>query len=266
MAGRMQDRIVLVTGAGSVGPGWGNGKAAAVLYAREGASVFAIDIDRDAAEETRRIVEDEGGVCATHRADVTDTESVAAAVAACLDRFGRIDVLHNNVGGSAPGGPVEMTEEVWDRQMDHNLKNVFLTCKHVLPIMEQQGKGAIVNIASVSGLRFTGHVSIAYSASKAGLIQFGKIVAMQYARKGIRCNTVVPGQMHTPLVEVRLAGQRRGGDAAALIAERNARVPMGKMGDAWDVAYAALYLASDEAKFVTGAEIVVDGGLTLKCN
>src|SRR3546814_3702189 len=119
--------------------------------------------------------------------------------------------------------------QIGDLQNDSNLKTVILTGKPFLPVMEQQGKGVIVNIASVSGLRFTGHVSIAYSASKAGLIQFGKVVAMQYARKGIRCNTVVPGQMHTPLVEVRLAGQRKGGDAAALIAERNARVPMGQM-------------------------------------
>src|SRR3546814_541457 len=184
---------------------------------------------------------------------------------ACVDRFGRIDVLHNNVGGSAPGGPVEMTEEVWDRQMDHNLRNVYLTCKHVLPIMEKQGAGAIVNIASVAGMRHIGTNIAAYAASKAGLIQFGKAVALQYAKRGIRCNTVVPGLMHTPLVQHRLAGERGGGDYEKLVAQRDAQVPMGRMGDAWDVAHAALFLASDEAKYITATEIVVAGGLTEKC-
>ncbi|MEQ9449024.1 MAG: SDR family oxidoreductase, partial [Rhodospirillaceae bacterium] len=162
------------------------------------------------------------------------------------------------------GGPVEMPEEVWDRQMDHNLKHVYLVSKAVLPIMEAQGKGAIVNMSSVAALSYTGAHHIAYDATKAAIIRFSQAVAMQYADKGIRCNTVIPGQMHTPLVEARLAGDRAGGDVERIIRERNERVPMGPMGDAWEVAYAVLYLASDEAKYVTGTQILVDGGLTLK--
>jgi len=266
MAGRVQDKVALVTGAGSVGPGWGNGKASAVLMAREGAKVFAVDINPDAAEETRRIINEEGGTCVAHVADVTKAETVAAMVDACMSAFGRIDILHNNVGGSAPGGPVEMPEEVWDRQMNHNLKHVYLVSRAVLPIMEKQGKGAIVNMSSVAALSYTGAHHIAYDATKAAIIRFSQAVAMQYAARGVRCNTLIPGQMHTPLVEARLAKDRAGGDVERIIRERNERVPMGHMGDGWDVAYAVLYLASDEAKYVTGTEILVDGGLTLKSN
>jgi hypothetical protein len=228
--------------------------------------VFAVDIDARAVAETKAIIEGEGGTCAAHVADVTVSTAVEAMVAACVAAFGRLDVLHNNVGGSAPGGPVEMPEEVWDAQMEHNLKHVFLACKHALPVMERQGSGAIVNVASTSGIRFTGAFNIAYSATKAGVIQFSRVVALQYAKQGIRCNTVVPGQMHTPLVEARLAHQRAGGDIDKLLAERNARIPMGHMGTGWDVAHAALFLASDEAKYVTATEIIVDGGLTAKCD
>jgi NAD(P)-dependent dehydrogenase (short-subunit alcohol dehydrogenase family) len=187
-------------------------------------------------------------------------------VAACCAAFGRIDILVNNVGGSAAGGPVELAEEAWDAQVDLNLKSVFLTCKYVLPVMEQQGAGAIVNTASTSGLRWTGAAQVAYAACKAGVIQFSKVVAVQYAGRGIRVNTVVPGQMHTPMVEARLAGQRAGGDVGALLRSRVARIPLGFMGDGRDTAAAALFLASDEARFVTGTEIVVDGGMTARCD
>ena len=158
-----------------------------------------------------------------------------------------------------------MAEEVWDTQIDVNLKSVFLTCKHVLPIMEAQGGGAIVNVASTSGIRWTGSAQVAYAASKAGVIQLGRVVAVQYAARGIRVNTVVPGQMHTPMVEVRLAGQRAGGDVEALLAQRLARIPMGFAGDGRDTAAAVLFLASDDARFVTGTEIVVDGGMSVRC-
>lgn len=256
-------KVALVTGAGSVGPGWGNGKATAVLLARQGAAVFALDNVPAAVEETAGLIAAEGGTCATHTCDMLVAEAVEAAVAACLERFGRIDILVNNVGGSHPGGPADMPEEVWDRQIDFNLKTPFLGCKYVLPVMERQGAGAIVNISSVAGLRMgTGRVHTAYSASKAGVIAFSKSVAMGYARKGIRCNTVVPGLMHTPLVEHRLVGQLGANDAEALIARRNNSVPMGKMGSGWDIAHAVLFLVSEEAKYITGTEIVVDGGFT----
>jgi NAD(P)-dependent dehydrogenase (short-subunit alcohol dehydrogenase family) len=256
-------KVAVITGAGSVGPGWGNGKATAVLLARQGATVFGIDVVPAAVEETRGLIEAEGGTCVAHACDMLDAEAVQAAIAACMQRFGRIDILVNNVGGSAPGGPADMPEEVWDRQIDVNLKTPFLGCKYVLPVMEAQGSGAVVNISSVAGLRMgTARVHTAYSASKAGVIAFSKSVAMGYAKKGIRCNTVVPGLMHTPLVEHRLVRQLGANDAEALIARRNASVPVGHMGSGWDIAHAVLFLVSDEAKYVTATEIVVDGGFT----
>ncbi len=256
-------KVALVTGAGSVGPGWGNGKATAVLLARQGAAVFALDIVPEAVEETRGFIAAEGGTCIAHVCDMLDAAQVEAAVASCMHHLGRIDILVNNVGGSHPGNPVTMPEETWDRQIDFNLKTAFLGCKHVLPVMEAQAAGAIVNISSIAGLRMSGERShIAYSASKAGVIGFSKSVALAYARKGIRCNTVVPGLMHTPLVEHRLVRQLGANDAEALIAKRHSLVPMGHMGTGWDVAHAVLFLSSDEAKYVTGTEIVVDGGLS----
>ncbi|MGH7154167.1 MAG: SDR family NAD(P)-dependent oxidoreductase [Acetobacteraceae bacterium] len=262
----MTGKVAIVTGAGSVGPGWGNGKATATLLARQGAAVLLVDIDEPAAQETRAIIETEGNRCAVHRCDMLRPDQVQAMVQACLDRFSRIDILVNNVGGSAPGDPVTMPEEVWDRQIDFNLKTVFLGCKYVVPVMQAQKQGAIVNISSVAGLRNDGRGGrqhVAYSASKAAVIQFSRATAGAFVKHGIRCNTVVPGLMHTPLVEQRLAKTVAGGDAQALIASRNARCPMGRMGTAWDVAHAVLFLASDEANYITGAEIVVDGGLTL---
>ena len=263
MGGRLHDKVALVVGAGSVGEGWGNGKAAAVLFARQGAKLFAADINLAAAEETRSIIAGEDGICATGAVDATRSDQVLAMVEACIDAFGRIDILHNNVGGSEPGGPVEMSEEVWDANIDLNLKSAFLTCKHVLPVMQRQGGGAIVNVSSVAGLRTTaGRPMVAYHSSKAALIQFTRAVATQYAKQGIRANCVVPGLMNTPLVVHRIARQYGGGKLQETIDRRNAACPTGKMGDAWDVAYAALYLASDEAKYVTATQIVVDGGLT----
>ncbi len=266
MSGRLQDRIAIITGAGSVGPGWGNGRATAVRFAEEGAKIFAVDCNPDSTAETIDKVKAVSGEIVVHQCDVTDTKSVKAMVDACIDRFGRIDVLVNNVGGSAPGGPVEMSEEMWETQVDMNLTSVYLTCKHVLPVMERQQKGSIINVASTSGIRFTGAFQIGYAATKAGVIQLSRVVAVQYAAKGIRVNAIVPGQLHTPMVEARLARQRAGGDVAALLAQRVQRIPMGFAGDGRDTANAALFLASDESRFVTGTEIVVDGGMSARCD
>ncbi len=263
---RLADKVVLITGAGSVGPGWGNGRATAVRFAQEGARVFGVDQDVSRLTETGQLIESAGGFFMPGTCDVTSSASVADMVARCLAEFGRIDVLVNNVGGSAKGGPVEMTEDVWDAQIDLNLKSVFLTCKHVIPHMLKQGGGAIVNLSSTSGLRWTGAAQIAYAATKAGVIQFSRVLAVQYAKQGIRVNTVVPGQLHTPMVEVRLAGQRAGGDVQALLAQRQSRIPLPFMGDGRDTANAALYLACDESRFVTGTEIVVDGGMSARCD
>ncbi len=265
-SGRLAGKVALITGAGSVGPGWGNGRAMAVRFAEEGARIFAVDRDASALVETVQRVKDLGGVLATGFCDVTSAASIEAMVQACIAEYGRIDILVNNVGGSAKGGPVEMSEEIFDAQIDHNLKSVFLTCKHVLPHMLAQGGGAIVNMSSTSGLRWTGSAQIAYAATKAAVIQFSRVLAVQYAKQGIRVNTVVPGQLHTPMVEVRLAGQRAGGDAKALLEQRQARIPLPFMGDGRDTANAALFLASDEARFITGTEILVDGGMSVRCD
>ena len=265
MAGRIEGKVALIIGAGSVGPGWGNGRAIATRFAEEGAKIFGVDFKLERMQETIEKVKACGGDIETTFCDVTQQQSIIDTVQACLARFGRIDILVNNVGGSAAGGPVEMSEEVWDSQVDTNLKSVFLTCKHVLPIMEKQGSGAIVNMASTSGIRWTGSAQVAYAATKAGVIQMSKVIAIQYAKKGIRVNTVVPGQLHTPMVEVRLAGQRAGGDVEKLLEQRQARIPLPFMGDGRDTANAALYLASEEARFITGTEIVVDGGMSVRC-
>jgi NAD(P)-dependent dehydrogenase (short-subunit alcohol dehydrogenase family) len=265
---RLDGKIAFISGIGSVGEGWGNGRATAVLFARQGATVFGTDLNIAAAEKTVATIRAEGGTANAVTCDMTDSESVKGAVDACIARHGRIDILVNNVGGSAPGDPVSMEEEVWHSQMDLNLKSVFLACKHVLPIMQAQfardgAKGTIVNIASVAGVRDQpGRQYIAYAASKAGVIRMSKAIAIDNAKKGIRCNTVVPGLMNTPLVSERLARQIGGNAAEKLIAERNARVPIGQMGDGWDVAHAVLFLASEEAKHITATEIIVDGGLT----
>jgi NAD(P)-dependent dehydrogenase (short-subunit alcohol dehydrogenase family) len=263
---RLAGKVALVTGAGSVGPGWGNGRAIAVRFAEEGARVFGVDRDAGRMAETAQRIAEADGVFEAGPCDVTDSASVAAAVAQCVASFGRIDVLVNNVGGSAKGGPVEMSEEVWDAQVDHNLKSVFLACKHVLPHMLRQGSGAIVNISSTSGLRWTGAAQVAYAATKAAVIQFSRVLAVQYAKEGIRVNTVVPGQLHTPMVEVRLAGQRAGGDVEGLLKQRQSRIPLPFMGDGRDTASAALFLASEEARFITGTEILVDGGMSVRCD
>lgn len=264
-------KVALVAGAGSVGPGWGNGKATAVLLARRGAHVYGLDRDPDALTATGEILRHESLAALWHGqdCDMTDSDDIAGAVADCVARFGRIDVLINNVGGSAPGDPVSMSEAAWNAQLEINLTTAFLGCKHVLPVMtdqfERTGRGgAIVNIGSVGCMTFQlgGRVSVGYAASKAGLAAFGRATAIAYVRRGIRVNTVVPGAMHTPLVEHRLVRQLGAGDAEKLIAQRHAAVPMGHMGDAWDVAHAAVFLASDEARYITATDLVVDGGMT----
>jgi NAD(P)-dependent dehydrogenase (short-subunit alcohol dehydrogenase family) len=265
MPGRLEGKVALITGAGCVGPGWGNGRSAAVLFAREGAKVFAVDNDPESMTETKARIGNDGEML-THVCDVCDDAQVGDMTQACRKAFGRIDILVNNVGGSAAGGVLDMSEDTFDNQIDLNLKSVFLTCRHIIPAMIAQGGGAIVNTASSAGLRYTGAPQVAYASAKAAVIQFSRVTAVQYAKNGIRVNTVVPGQMHTPMVEARLAQQRAGGDVEALLKSRLARIPLGFMGDGRDIAAAVLFLASDEARFITGTEIVVDGGMTARCD
>ncbi|MFQ5759618.1 MAG: SDR family NAD(P)-dependent oxidoreductase [Acidiferrobacterales bacterium] len=263
MRGRLKDKVAIITGAGSVGPGWGNGKAVAVLFAREGASILAVDRDIEAATETKQIIASEGGNCVVVQADVSENAAVEVVVERCIEAFGRVDVLHNNVGIVELGGVVETSEESWDRVNAVNLKSMYLTCKHVLPLMQQQG-GAVINISSIAGIRYLGVPYIAYSATKAAIIQFTKSIALEYADKNIRANVILPGHVNTPMVHESLASAYAGGDVEKMIEIRNAQCPMKRMGDAWDVAYAALFLASDEARYITGAELVVDGGLSCR--
>ena len=264
MGDRLRDRVALVIGAGSIGPGWGNGKAAAVLFAREGAKVFAVDIDEAAAAETCGIIRGEGGTATPWTADASRSDQVQALVEACIDEYGRIDVLQNNVGIVSVGGPVELEEAEWDRVLDINLKSFYLACKYVLPYMERQGAGAIVNISSVTSIRWLGIPYLTYSATKGAINQLTQSVALEYAKRGIRCNAVLPGLMATPMTRVGLPGAYSDGDVEQMDAIRAAQCPTGTMGDAWDVAHASLFLASDEARYITGHLLVVDGGLTCK--
>ncbi len=263
---RLQGKVAIVTGAGCVGPGWGNGRAIAVRFAQEGAQVFAVDKDMQAMDETLALVRQVGGDITPYACDVTDSQAIAGLVAACLVAYGGVDILVNNVGGPAPGGPLKLSEEDWGQQLDINLTSVFLMCKHVMPLMETKGAGAIVNIASTSGIRWTGTAAVGYASAKAGVIQFGRVVGVEYAKKGIRVNTVLPGQLHTPLVDAVLAKDQSGGDIDVLLARRQSRIPLSFMGDGRDTANAALFLASDEARWITGTEIIVDGGMSARCD
>lgn len=266
MPGRLKDKIALVVGAGSIGPGWGNGKAAAVAFAREGAKVMCADINLAAAEETAGIVRGEGGEASAIKVDVTRDADVRAMVEACRKAYGRIDVLDNNVGIAEVGGVVELPEAEWDRVMAVNLKSAFLTMKHVIPVMEAQGAGSIINISSIAAIRYTGVPYATYYASKAALSHLTRTTAVQYAPKKVRVNAILPGLMETPMVEkaAGLAQTYAGGDVEEMWRVRAKQVPMGFGGNAWDVAHAAVYLASDESRYVTGIELVVDGGITLK--
>lgn len=259
---RLAGRVALVFGAGCAGPGWGNGNAAAVAYAEAGAQVVAIDRDLVAAEATVALVEERGGTAMALAADVLDASSMARAVEAALATHGRIDILHNNVGHAGMGGPLELSESEWDREIALNLKGVFLACKYALPSMLAAGRGAIVNISSLAAIRWTGYPYAAYYAAKAGVNQLTVSLALQYAAQGIRANAVLPGLIDTPLIHQQIAGQYA--DDAAMVAARNAACPMGRMGTAWDVARASVFLASDEAAYITGVCLPVDGGLSCR--
>ena len=259
---RLQNKTALVFGAGSIAAGMGNGKATAIAFAREGATVLAVDRNLAAAQETAQLITGEGGRCEAVQADVTDAASVRAAVDHCMRSEGRIDILQNNVGFAILGGPVEMDEAVWDQSMQVNLKGLFLACKYVLPIMERQSAGSIINISSIASIRWLGTAYISYSAAKAAVNQFTQAIALQYARKGIRANAILPGMMDTPTARAAL-GAAFANDAE-LVARRNELCPTGRMGDAWDIAWASVFLASEEAKYITGVALPVDGGMTCK--
>jgi NAD(P)-dependent dehydrogenase (short-subunit alcohol dehydrogenase family) len=260
MGNRLKGKIAIVTGAGSIGPGVGNGKATAIVFAREGAKVMVVDYNLAAAEETVGIIKKEGGECFAFRADVSRASDCQDMIETCVKKYGRIDILHNNVGIGGYGGPVETSEEDWDRIMNVNLKSMFLTCKHALPYMEKQKSGSIINISSINAIAVTAP-AVAYSTSKAGVIAFTREVAFQYAAKGIRVNAILPGLIKTPMVAY-YGKDAYGGDIEEMWRRRNAMSPTGKQGEPWDIAHAALFLASDEAKYITGTTLIVDGCIT----
>ncbi|WP_408899940.1 SDR family NAD(P)-dependent oxidoreductase (plasmid) [Nocardioides sp. R1-1] len=261
--GNLEGRVAIVFGAGAGTDGVTNGQAAALLYARAGAQVVAVDLDPDCAARTASAITTEGGVALPITADATDGAAVLSAVEAALERFGTIDVLHNNVGVTVLGGPVELSYEDWRRAFEINVDTVFLTTKHVLPTMFERGRGAIVNVSSIASLRDVGYPYPAYMASKAAVNQVTVSLAVQYGDRGIRANAVAPGFMDTPMVRRQLHSQAASVDK--LLETRCAASPTGQMGTCWDVANASLFLASDEAQYVNGVCLPVDGGLTMRC-
>ena len=273
---KLEGRVAVVMGAGQTpGETVGNGRATAMLFAREGARVLCVDRDLASAADTAAEIEQNGGVGVPARADVTNEAEVAAAMAEAVAQFGRIDVLHNNVGISTAGGDASVTEidaTAFDRLVAVNLRGMVFTCKYALPIMRAQGSGAIVNVSSMAAWSMYPYVG--YKTTKAAVIALTEQVAIQNAHYGIRANVILPGLMNTPMAVENRARLRAGVDASpedlaaartAVIEERDAQVPLGgRMGTAWDVARAALFLASDDAGFITGVSLPVDGGASVK--
>jgi NAD(P)-dependent dehydrogenase (short-subunit alcohol dehydrogenase family) len=268
MTNRLEGKTAIIFGAGAGGVAVevpegcvSNGFATAVTFAEHGARVVAVDRDEAALKATREAIAEAGGACTPVVADVTDDTQVAEAIDRAMTAYGRLDIVHNNVGVTRLGGPTELSEEDWTSAFDINVTSVFRACKHAIPHLLERG-GAIVNVSSLASIRWTGYPYPAYSASKAAVNQLTQALALQYADKGIRVNAILPGLIHTPLIYRQLAGEH--GDAEAMRAERDASSPTGRMGSAWDVAGAALFLASDEAAYINGVNLPVDGGLHAK--
>lgn len=261
---RLEGKVAIVVGAGQTpGETIGNGRATAIVFAREGAKVMLVDRDIDSARETEKVIAGEGGHAVSFAADVTKAGDCVALTKACTDEFGHIDILHNNVGiGGEDGSVLKLAEEAWDRIVDTNLKSMFLTCKAVLPVMRERRSGAIVNISSIASIASV--PMLAYKVSKAGVNALTQQVAMGNARYGIRCNAILPGLMNTPMaIDAWVAST--GISREEMVAMRDRQVPLGgRQGEGWDIANAALFLASDEARFITGVLLPVDGGQTLK--
>jgi NAD(P)-dependent dehydrogenase (short-subunit alcohol dehydrogenase family) len=260
MSGRLEGKVAIVVGAGQTpGDTIGNGRATALLFAREGARVVAVDWRLESARKTVEQIEAEGGEAVALAADATREPDCRQIIASCVERFGRLDVLHNNVGiGGGDAGPAHLDEEAWDRILSVNLKSVVFPCKHALPVMRRQQSGAIVNISSIAAVCST--PIVAYKASKAGINAYTQSLAVGNAKHGIRANVIMPGLMNTPMA-IEGISDATGVPKEELIHQRDRLVPLGgKLGTAWDVAHAALFLASDEARFITGVALPVDGG------
>lgn len=261
MTGRLDGKRVVVIGAGAIGPGWGNGKAAAMLMAREGARVLAVDRDPDACAEIRDLIRAEGLIAEACTADVTDPDAGPAVVAQAMEAFGGIDVLHYNVGTSRPGGVTEATPEDWDLVFRVNVAGAFYITRAVLPVMAAEGAGACVYVSSIASIRGGPYSYASYEASKAALNRFAQTIAVDHAADGIRANVILPGLIDTPHVTAYMA---RGADLAELAARRAAIPPMRRQGTPWDIAEAAVFFASDAASYITGQCLCVDGGLSVR--
>lgn len=260
MSSRLAGKIAIVVGAGSIGEDISNGAACAVTFAQEGATVLCADRSLEAARRTVQRVEAAGGKAEAFAADVLDGRQIEALVAHCIARYGRVDVLHHNVGIEEVGDLVEQTEESWDRVHAINLKGAMLSNRAVVPHMVRQGGGSIINVSSLASLRWSQMQFLSYSTSKAALNHMTRVVARQYARHQVRCNALVLGLIDTP----HIAALYPSAEAAAQArTARHAACPMGRQGTPWDIAKAALFLASDESAYVTGLEMVIDGGISL---
>ena len=257
----LDGKTAIVTGCGSEGEGWGNGRAIATLLARQGAKVIGTDLNYKAAKNTQDFILKENNKCEIHEVNMSNKKDVDSFFKNVTKQHEKINILVNNVGRSEPGDPEVLDYDVWREQFSTNLDTAFFAIKQIIPTMKKIGGGSIVNISSVAGMRYVGKPQVGYSASKAALMQMTKTTAIIHAENKIRLNCVVPGLMHTPLVE-RLANKYADGKYEEFVKTRNNQVPMKKMGSSFDVANAVLFLASDEAKYITGTEIVVDGGLT----
>jgi NAD(P)-dependent dehydrogenase (short-subunit alcohol dehydrogenase family) len=260
----LTDRVIFVSGGGSVGPGWSIGRASCVTYARLGAKVCVVDRDEASAEETTKIIQGEGGIANTFLGDVSEEDDVKRLFTEARKQFGPIDVLHHNVGIGKVGGPMETSAEDFDRIHKVNVRSLLLAAQEVLPEMVSRKTGNIIAISSVAGMRYLGYPHLAYSVTKAANTQFIRMIAQQYADKGIRANTVVPGLIDTPRIANTVAKMFSENGLDEARAARDRQVPLGRSGSAWDVAHACAFLVSDAATYITGTELVVDGGLTGK--
>ena len=259
--GLFEGKVAFMGGAGSVAPGWSIGKACSMAYAREGAAVVCADLKQEAADDIAHLIEKEGGKAIAIALDVSKQDQVEAAVAKALQAYGRIDILQNNAGLGILGGAVDLAPDDWQRAFEVNVTAVMLAAKAVLPGMIERGSGVITSVSSIAGFRHVGFPYISYGATKAAMAHVTKLIALDDAADGIRANTIVPGLIDTPRIEFTVRTARPDLSFDEVRAKRDAQVPMGRMGTAWEIAEVAVFLASDAARYVTGTDMFVDGGL-----